>query len=278
MNADAVNGLIARCLLEPGYLDRLRDGFEVELDLLQVDDATRAELTALDLAQVRRFGGLISKVQHNDTWERFPLTRALLKCYGMELEVFAAYRNRHLDLLRGARPTRDAKTLSFLSFLADHLDGIDPAACPGLVDVLVHERWTWEVGRELAEPDRRQVVESARERVVPRDALRVAALRYHPFDIASALRDDSSAVADLAPRPTYLGYWGRRRADDVAVLELDAVTASVLACVDGVRSAAEVVTAAHVLLPEVGREDLAAALHQAVARDVVAVVEPVGSK
>jgi len=50
---------------------------------------------------------------------------------------------------------------------------------------------------------------------------------------------------------------------------LDAVTASVLACVDGRRSAAEVVTAAHPLLPEVGRGDLDAALQRAVALDVV---------
>lgn len=269
MSARTVDAMIARCLLEPGYLDRLRDGLDAELDLLRVDDTTRGELAGLDVAQVRRFGGLISKVQHNDTWERFPLTRALLKFYGMELEVFAAYRDRHLSLLRGGRPTREAKTLSFLSFLDGYLASTATGACPGLIDVLVHERSTWEVAGELTDTGPRQAVDPAGERVVPRDALRIAALRYHPFDIASCLRDGSPAVADVVPRPAYLCYWGRRRADDVAVLELDAVTASVLACVDGRRSAADVVTAAHALLPEVGRRDLEAALRQAVAREVV---------
>jgi len=204
MSARIVDTVIARCLLEPGYLDRLRDGLDAELDLLRVDDATRAELARLDVAQVRRFSGLISKVQHNDTWEQFPLTRALLKFYGMELEVFAAYRDRHLSLLGRGRLTREAKTFSFVSFLGDYLANSATDACPGLIDLLVHERSTWEVALELADTDPRQTVNLTQERVVPRDALRVVALRYHPFDIASRLQDGDPAVADVVPRPSYL--------------------------------------------------------------------------
>jgi len=115
MTTDVVNTIVARCLLEPGYLERFERDPRAEVAHLDLDESARHELSSLDCRRVRRFGGFISKVQHNDLWDSFPYTRALLKLYGAELDTFAAYRGQHLELVRAGRPSRERRTKSFLS-------------------------------------------------------------------------------------------------------------------------------------------------------------------
>src|SRR6266550_4698035 len=115
MTTDVVNTIVARCLLEPYYLERFERDPRAEVAHLELDEPLRQELSSLDCQRVRRFGGFISKVQHNDLWDQFPYTRALLKFYGAELDTFAAYRGQHLSLGRAGRPSRETKIRSFLS-------------------------------------------------------------------------------------------------------------------------------------------------------------------
>jgi hypothetical protein len=284
MSTRVVNGVVARCLLEPGYLDQLAQDPQTELAALPLDDATRTELGRLDLEQVRRFGGFISKVQHNDLWDHFPYSRALLKFYGAELDTFAAYRYEHLSLLRAGRPSRDAKTASFLSFLENRLRGPAGRDCPGLLDVLTHERLQWEIARELLDFDSAEADSLARDSVdtefddrrivVARDVLRAAALHYHPLELIARLREGGQGLTDIVPRPVCFCYQGCKDAESISVVEVDTLTATVLAGVDGRRSVREVISVAHAMLPEAARSDLTAVLHEAIAIRLVQVTDP----
>jgi hypothetical protein len=285
MNTQLVNGVVARCLLEPEYLDRLARDMDTELASLRIDDATRVELSRLDLEKVRRLGGLITKVQHNNLWDNFPYTRAMLRFYGIELDTFADYRREQLELLRRGRPTSEEKTDNFLSFLEDRLRAPAGDGCPGLLEVLTHERLQWDVTRRLLDGDSvaetRQADDPVQTNtpdqriVLTCDILRVAALHYDPFAIIADLHVGGQTLKkNLAPKPACYCYWGRRDTETVSVLEVDALTATVLAGVDGRRSVRDLLDAAERTLVDATRDDLVHALNQAVAVGFVQLVEP----
>lgn len=150
VNSD-INSFVARCLLDPGYLDRLARNPHDEIAALPVSTGTRTAIAGLDFERVRLFAGFISKVQHNDLWDDFPCTRSLLRYYRVELATFADYRAHHLELARAGKPTRAAKTEAFLDFLESRLRRPVGPEYPGLLDVLTHERLHWEVTRSLLE-------------------------------------------------------------------------------------------------------------------------------
>ncbi|MFI1400582.1 hypothetical protein [Streptomyces sp. NPDC020681] len=285
----AVSSVVARCLLDPGYLDRLTQSPDDELAELPVDAETRVAIAGLDFERVRLFAGFISKVQHNDLWDNFPGTRALLKYCGAELATFADYRAQHLELGRAAKPSRAAKTLAFLDFLESRLRSPDAPEYPGLLDVLTHERLHWEVtesvlerrlpiqGRPAPGPVRMDTAD--RRAVVAWDAVRVAVLSYDPLEVKARLRNGGQALSDLSPKAVCLCYWGRHSLGRVSVLTVDPPTAAVLAAVDDGRPVHEVLDASQTLLPEADRSDLARILDAAAQQGLVRLIDvptPVG--
>ncbi|MQY12876.1 hypothetical protein SRB5_30150 [Streptomyces sp. RB5] len=275
----AARSLVARCLLDPGYLERFARAPQEELAALEVGAEARTALAGLDAERVRLFAGFVAKVQHNDLWDDFPLTRALLRYYGAELTTFADYRPHQLELARAGKPSRAARTAAFLDFLTGRLR--DPARPrhPGLLAVLTHERLHQEVTRSIADgrvpapgrPAPGPVRAGGRDPrvVVARDVLRVAALDHDPRDVAARLRDGGRELPGLAPDAVCLCYWGRVDPGTVSVLTVDPPVASVLAAVDGRRSVHEVLDGARATLPEAGRRELARVLDTAVERGLV---------
>ncbi len=278
----AVTALVARCLLDPGYVDRLAAAERTESAALSHGEQVCGVAGELDVGRVRLFGGFISKVQHNDVWSQFPVTCSLLRLCGAELEVFADYRARHLELIRRGKPTPALKTVALLDFLEERIRGSAGINCPGLLDVLTHERLQWEVAQSLEQhcpsgttpapgPIRTDGLDG--RVVLARDILRVAALAHDPVQIASCLHDGGHQLCELEPKATCFCYSGRSSTETVSVVEVDTFTAAVLASVDGVRSVSHVLDEAQILLPEAPRTVVGRVLEGAVDRGLVQLVD-----
>jgi hypothetical protein len=244
--AAQVESLIARCLLDADFL---RDANADPVNALAARNLTTeaaAELEALDLARVRQFAGFITKVQHNHLWELTPYTRALLKHYGIEIETFAAYHGRHLELReRGAsRSEKDEAFFAFLDELAASRDDV-----PGLRDILRHERIVLELQRlrrGLQEGGPGTAGEPRSERFaacVPsvRGVLRIAAFDCDPLAIAATVSRGALDSDGVSARPVTLAYSAQSHAREPAILEVDDLTAALLGAVDGRRSVRAVV-------------------------------------
>jgi hypothetical protein len=265
-----VNAILARCLLDPDFLDGVARDPARAIAELPLEDRTRTELIAFDWSKVRAFGGLITKVQHNDLWPVLPYTRALLKACRREIAFFAAYRPTYLRL-RANGATRERKIQSFLVFL---VESGHAAHCPGVLDVARHEQARWLAGQALSDqPDTTDrgpgVVIPARaaassERLVPfvRGWLKTVSFTTDPeVAIAAINRGDPLAASASAGR--WLGYWIRPGETYARLLELDARAVGVLEAVDGLRRIGSVARRARVGLATT-REILRAAQTQGV--------------
>lgn len=220
----SAESFVARCLVDPGYLAGLA-GAEPGPD-------------HPDLARVRLFGGLITKVQNNDFWDDLPYTRAALKLIGCELALFADYRDHHL-LLRASRPTRSQRIAAFLAYVPLWLAEHQPEGSGQTLAISRHEQMLWQTRLELEQEapsrpggSRPLLVDgqlpAGAGRVRPRGVVRVAALEHHPSTLIAAIRR-SQPLSAVQPQPTYVCYWGRPLVEEIRVLEVDAVTAEVLA-------------------------------------------------
>ncbi|HSF98026.1 MAG TPA: hypothetical protein VLA55_04990 [Ornithinibacter sp.] len=208
--------LVARCLLDPGFLDEhLREGSSP----LTVDGE------ALDLRRLRLFGGLITKVQHNDLWEDFRYTRASLKLLEVELEFFADYRAEFLRA-RVSNPDRIARVGRFLDAVEQWLgEHWSPAAWTAL-DVVRYEREIWRTQLGMATCGGTTPQDTI-ELIRPDGVVTVVGFDHDPPQVMAVVRAAGS-LADVPTRSTFLCFWGRPRPAEVRVLEVDGVTALVL--------------------------------------------------
>ena len=246
-----VEAIVARCLVEPAFLDAVRADPAGALAAYDLGDADRAAFQVADFGRLRQFSGFIGKVQHNFLWESFPATRRLLRRHGMELEVFARYRGFQL-----APETRSAgqneKIRRFLSFLENHL--ADSGRYPSLRAVLRHERAIWEIRQAVTAPaPRRAGLGLAalaslpwREfsRLIPgvNGALRIEAFDCDPVALTARVLEDCPEHR-LRRRPRLLVYWADRSSDRLRTLTVEKLAALLLSQVDGHRRAGSIVAA-----------------------------------
>ncbi len=241
-----VESVLARCLLDADFLRQVASDPDRALAPYDLDEKARADFAALDFRGVQNFAGFVTKIQHNDLWESLPFTRALLKYYGIEIEAFAAYHGVHLRL-RARHASRIEKVASFLAFLDDYVAARDDPRLVGLRGVLTHERMEWEVRNAAVDdcvPDAEVGVEATPfGSLVPaaRGAIRIASFRFSPLAIATHLASGTFDPADLVAHPHCLAYLVDSGSRRLRVLEVDDVTAALLAEVDGRRSVRTVV-------------------------------------
>jgi hypothetical protein len=227
-----VESVVARCLLDADFLQRARSDPAGTLAAYELDERARADFHALDFTRVGNFAGFITKVQHNYLWESMPYTRALLKHYAIEIEVFAAYHETHLALRkRGA--TRREKIGAFLEFL----DAYITSGYPGLRDVLRHERLQWEI--ESSQPS--AAVTAPRPasglpgELVPRirGSLRVGWFELSPLEIVAQMSAGRFDPGQLSLDPGPLVYWVDPAAEQLRIMRADSLTAALLSGIDG---------------------------------------------
>jgi len=248
MNSAPINSILARCLLDVGFLDRISCDPITVLQAYDLDDRTWTDFLRLDVNRVRYFAGFITKVQHNYLWESFPYTRALLKLYQIEIEVFTAYLAIYQQLRAQGAISKDQKIESFMKFLLAYLEPSKKVELPGLQEVIAHEHMEWEIRRALRGvespgPQRSQIDLSALStrqlgRLVPvvQGAFRVNDFIRDPLVIVKQIAQGSFDPQEIPEQRQYLGYWGETATNQLHILELDDLSANLLSLVNGRRS------------------------------------------
>jgi hypothetical protein len=240
-----ITSIIARSLVEPRFLAALMRDPATGLEGYSLDESTRSDCLALDWSRVRRFAGFITKVQHNDLWPTMPYTRALLKFYRLEIEVFTEYRERYIDA-RAAGPVSSSDKAHLLqAFIETYLAQL-PRRAPGLLDVVRHERIRWDcesVFKPVREPASPPPPAPATDAAVPSIAGRLVIGQFE-YDVDPILEGLSLGTFDpsnLVPRPRWLGYWADPAEARLRILELNELSARALSLVDGIRTSAEII-------------------------------------
>jgi hypothetical protein len=244
-----VEEIVARCLVEPAFLDAVRADPAGALAAYDLADSDRAAFQAADFGRLRQFSGFIGKVQHNFLWESFPATRRLLRRHGIELEVFARYRGLQLEPETRAAG-QDEKIRRFLSFLEDYLDG--SGRYPALQTVMRHERAVWEIRRAASPPAARckglRTKALARlpwrefARLVPgvNGVLRIETFNCDPVALTARVLEDRPSR--LRRRPRLMVYWLDRSTARLRTLAVETLPALLLSQVDGRRPIGAIVS------------------------------------
>jgi hypothetical protein len=235
--------MIARCLTEPRYLE--------SLIVKQRDPAI-----LLELRRMRLFGAFISKVQHNHLWDNFPATRKLMQQFGIEFDLFLAYRMENLNH-RPHRIHRDAKITRFVRFLDRTLTRSRYRRFSLLADVFRHERNIWELSsekcssvsasenkegntslhRDLAAmnwPTFRELIPSFRGH------FRLEQFGHDPLRTIATLRATTSSLNRGRRSSFTLGYW-KLTDSHPSVLKLDAYQGAILSKINGTRRIREII-------------------------------------
>lgn len=250
MSSGSTQSILARCMLDPRFLDLLSLRPDVALKSYALDAETRAGFRRLDLRRLRMFSGFVTKVQNNGLWQWIPLTRALLNYYRIELQVFVAYTATHQRNRAEGPIGRTEQTRRFLEFLNDYLCHQSGAGYPGLREVLTHERIVWEIER-TPQPASQSLSGAAGQlgnhsrfsRLVPevRGVLRIEAYAMSPLEIIAAVEQGRFGPGIPAAREVWLAYWADRTRGQLQCLELDALATALLLQVDGRRSIREII-------------------------------------
>jgi len=249
-----IESILARSLLDPGFLDGLRQQPGQALAAYALAPEARRELETSDWNKVRGFSGFIEKVQHNYLWELFPFTRWLLTYYGIDHVVFADYRATQLSSAAGVRD-RATRASDFLDFVSVWIrrDRRRQRSCSMLLDVMQHERATSEVRlatphhvRKTEPADLSRIPWPAFQRLVlaPAGQVRVHRFRDNPLRIVDSIGAGQFEGASRSARSVVLTYWFDSEAQQVRVAAIDAIAAVLLRGVDGRRSVRAVLATA----------------------------------
>jgi hypothetical protein len=240
MSNSVIQSILARCIVDPPFLDRLVVAPLEALHGYDLDHKTRAQFAELDVHRLRGFAGLVTRVQNNGLWQDFSATRSLLVHHGLDLEVFAAYCPQHQHTRSEGKLGRDEQTRRFLAFLHDW---IAPREIPCLADVLAHETFVWDVRRSFAgappsSPHATGLPAARLADLVPavQGVLRVRAFLHDPAAIVRALEAGTYTPERLSHRLRWLAYWGDAATGTLRVLELDMPIAHLLEDIDGRRN------------------------------------------
>lgn len=236
MDDRAYQAAMVRSLLIPGQLAR-------ESDAGQSD---------VDWDTVSKFAGFITSVRHNFLWELLPLTRRFLHQAQLEIDVFADWADRHLEL-RLARSSRKEQIEAFVSFLSTYCARHDLA---WLKYVLLHEHGLWRL-REASADERHGGVAASLQGIPHiNGCLTIMALPAPPAELirrAEATLSEKDLGEDSSELRWFV-YARRPLSDEIRISEADVVHATLLSTIDGRRSAEVIAEAV------IGAGDAAAAL------------------
>lgn len=246
----AVETILARCLIEPGFLGKLGAANE---SLASMD------FEPADLEKIRRFAGFICKVKHNHLWGLFPATRRLICHYGIELGIFTKYRLEYdLPAINAKLESVDDRLISFINFLDAHFSSCGNShPYPMLSEALRHERLIWETQllpispavQPLPSDDLHSLQWFHFQRLVVGldPSLRLSSFHYDVQSIAAQLAEAN--MEEKTPRGTarVFAYYLDRNSHSVRVVDVDPITTQLLSLITGKRSVRRVIFASRAL-------------------------------
>jgi len=237
-----MHSLIATCLANPHVLAKLSSVQEQEGDRLPTEDL-RINPQQLDLEGIRLTAGFITKTRHNPLRKTIPWTLKILRITGLEIQVFADYTAPFLDRCKLGPLTEGERTRSFTEFLLKWLNSKD--AHHRLVrDVVNHETIMHEVKQADVVNQRHRVIDSqfASEYCIPfvRGLMRFNKTSSNPQKVIEALKGEINTLSSLERKDFYFCYWRRDQSPSIELLELDLVSAILLAQINGQRTIQEI--------------------------------------
>jgi hypothetical protein len=228
MSLARVQAVMAAGIEQPRLLVRWRAQPE-RLRALGVDPAE------IDLDVLAKFSGLGVKVRHNPLRAHYPLSFRLMSATVMEIGMFAAYAEfRSLRRLPWATTMPD-RARDLLDFLADWLDPADPVHAR-LWDALRYEDAIARLGPWHTATDADADVIDLPDVPRLRGTLQLHEFGCDPRALAAALHASVPDLDAVPDEPHALCFWRAPDADDVTVLDLDALGFHLLARIDGRRS------------------------------------------
>jgi len=227
MSLARVQAVMAAGIEQPRLLLRWRAQPE-RLRALGVDPAE------IDLDVLAKFSGLGVKVRHNPLRAHYPLSFRLMSATAMEIAMFAAYAEfRSIRRLTWAStlPDRACDLLDFLDGWLDPADRIHAR----LRDALRYEDAIARLGPWHVATDDDDFVDAPD---VPRlrGAVQLCEFGCDPRALAAALHASAPDLGAVPDEPHALCFWRAPGAEEVTVLDLDALGFHLLARIDGRRS------------------------------------------
>jgi hypothetical protein len=245
-----VDEIIARCLVEPTFLDALHSDAEGALDGYALNAQERRSFQELDTGRLRQFAGFVGKIQHNFLWESFPATLKVLRHLGIELEVFAQYRPFQLSP-ESRNAVQIQKIRNFLAFLDRYLT--EHAQYAPLHAVMRHERAIWALRQTDSVEVPVHIAQSASingmpwakmSQLVPRinGKIRIEEFQYDPIALTANVLN---GIIGRWPRrrSTLLAYWADSPTGQLRTFAIDGVSALLHARIDGFRCIGSIVAA-----------------------------------
>lgn len=227
MSLARVQAVMAAGIEQPRLLVRWRAQPE-RLRALGVDPAE------IDLDVLAKFSGLGVKVRHNPLRAHYPLSFRLMSATAMEIGMFAAYAEfRSLRRLPWAAAMPD-RARDLLGFLDGWLDDGNPVHVR-LRDALRYEDAIARLGPWHTATN---VDDGVNLPDVPklRGTVQLHEFGCDPRVLAGALHASAPDLGSVPDEPHALCFWRAPDADDVTVLDLDALGFHLLARLDGRRN------------------------------------------
>ena len=246
-----IQEILARCLTEPPFLDRLIADGETALTEYRLDADTRAAFARTDLRRLRRFSGFIGKVQHNHLWDHFPVTRLLLQRYHIEIDVFAEYRAIQLSAELRAEGSSE-KIRRFATYLSRYAARKPEFA--GLHTAVRFERACWELRQSMAaaadRPAPGHLVDApaslswrAFQRGIPKPVgpLRIESFDCDPSRLVAAILNGTLSSNSRPPSRLFVLQLNPRDSL-LKIMEVEELTALLLSAIDGQRNVRSIIS------------------------------------
>lgn len=228
MSLARVQAVMAAGIEQPRLLVRWRAQPE-RLRALGVDPAE------IDLDVLAKFSGLGVKVRHNPLRAHYPLSFRLMSATAMEIAMFAAYAEfRSTRRLPWATAMPD-RARDLLDFLAGWLDAADPVHAR-LWDALRYEDAIARLGPWHVAADDADAGVDLPDVPKLRGTVQLHEFGCDPRALADALHASAPDIGAVPDEPHALCFWRAPDADEVTVLDLDALGFHLLARIDGRRS------------------------------------------
>lgn len=226
MRADEVQAMVARCLVDPGFL-----ASTAALQSRGPAGATDRDL-APRLEALALFRGFITAIKHNGLRRIAPLTFRLLHACNLEVAFFAAIAPAYQQARRDGPLPLPQLFAQFEEQLAAYLPQVEGEMGCALGAVLRHEGNVW---RTASEPPKE--ARGAGPRLAP--GSRVAHFQVDVLALCADLsRDPLAPPPAVMRRDQFLFY--QPNGQETRTFEIDALSAAVVSGLDGGRSLDEV--------------------------------------
>jgi hypothetical protein len=263
-STSTVNSILARCFVEPSFLDQMVSNVQSALRGYALDEQALSDFQKLDIGRVRNIAGFITKVKNGHFRSVLPSTTALLEYYAKEIEVFAEFNAIQQGWGSTAEVSKQARLSRFIRFVADRIETGLFEGLVGLREIFMHERLQWQATAGFAEdvaavPNRPMpgsFLPASREDLdvlspVVQGRLLVGRYDLDPLVIDSLIIQGRFSPEAITGGSRFVAYWGDPASRRVRCLDLDAATAVLLDYVDGERSVASIsLEARNVLGPD----------------------------